>query len=224
MEKSLGITNLPMLQGVSLLEMTTLCKQLSNHEHKFAEGDYVILQDETCNGLLSIIEGDFSIETTYFGGRFCMVEFISAPYTIEPDVLYGIQRRYQSSYRAQSPCRVLECPKNIVSELMSSNVVFQLNFLNLLSTLASRRRQAFPSSPTPSLEGKLAQFFFRLSTIPKGRKELHTRMSDLALFLGYSRPLVSESLHRMQVQGFLNMRRGRIEIPDIESLMNNTFV
>ena len=133
MEKSLGITNLPMLQGVSLLEMTTLCKQLSNHEHKFVEGDYIILQDETCNGLMSIIEGDFSIETTYFGGRFCMVEFISAPYTIEPDVLYGIQRRYQSSYRAQSPCRVLECPKNIVSELMSSNVVFQLNFLNLLS-------------------------------------------------------------------------------------------
>lgn len=224
MEKSLGITTLPMLQGVSLLEMTTLSKQLANHEHSFAEGDYIVFQDEACNGLLSIIEGDACIETTYFGNRFCMIEFVSAPYTIEPDVLYGIQRRYQSSYRARSVCRVLECPKSIVTELMASNVVFRLNYLNLLSTLASRRRQASPSTPMPSLESRLAQFFFRLSTIPKGRKELRTRMSDLAIYLGCSRPLISESLHRMQVQGVLNMRRGHIEIPDMERLMNTTFV
>ena len=224
MEKSVGIASLPMLQGVSLLEITSLSKQLTNHEHTYAEGQYIVRQDEACNNLLSIVEGDVCIETAYFDGQFRMMESVSAPHTIEPDVLYGIQRRYQSSYRAQSLCRVLACPKTIVSELMASNVVFRLNYLNLLSTLASRRRQAFPSQPMPTLERRLAQFIFRLSTVPRGRKELYTRMSDFGSFLGCSRALVSESLHRMQLQGVLNVRRGHIEIPDLELLMNNTFV
>ena len=223
MEKSVGIASLPMLQGVSLLEITTLSKQFANHEHSYDEGQYIVRQDETCNSLLSVIEGDICIETSYYDDRFCMSEFVSSPHTIEPDVLYGIQRQYQSSYRAQSQCRVLACPKNIVSELMASNVVFRLNYLNLLSTLASRRRQAFPSRPMPSLESRLTQFFFRLSTIPRGRKELRTRMSDLALFLGCTRSIISDSLHRMQMLGALNVRRGHIEIPDLKRLMNNAF-
>ena len=152
--------------------------------------------------------------------RYTFTEYIEATMVIEPDILYGIQRQHANTYSAISDCLLLTLPKNDVNRMMAAIEVFRFNYLNLLSTLAIRRREATLPILNSTLRSRLIRFIASHASIPHGRKQFTIRMSDIGCYLDVSRVLVSNILHELSNEGLIRTGRGTIEIPALEALIN----
>ena len=215
------LTSLPLLQGIGASDIARILHNVNYGEYQVKKGKTFIRQGDVCQYLTFLVEGTVCCKTLSRDKRYTFTEYIEATMVIEPDILYGIQRQYASTYTAQSDCLLLTLPKNDVNRMMAAIEVFRFNYLNLLSTLAIRRREALIPTPVDSLRSRVIIFMARHATTPSGRKHFNIRMSDIGSCLGVTRALVSNVVHQLCDEGLVRKKRGIIEIPDFEALVND---
>ena len=215
------LTSLPLLQGVSASDIAQILSNVKYSEHHIKAGMTFIRQDNICQHLTFLIEGSMRCNTLSRDAKYTFSEYLEATMVIEPDILYGIQRQHASTYTALSDCFFLTLPKNDVNRMMADIEVFRFNYLNLLSTLAIRRREATMPIPNTNLRSRIIRFMANHATTPFGRKKFTIRMSDMGNYLDVSRVLVSNVVHELNDEGLIKMGRGTIEIPALEALINN---
>lgn len=218
-KKRFTLLSLPLLQGMSALDMSQIMlEEVNTQEVTLKDGDCLVNQGTVCQHLTFLVEGMIQATTVYYHKSYSFVEFLTGPLVIEPDILYGIQRHFQSTYVAVGSCRLLLIPKDDVNRKLFKIDVFRLNYLNLLSTLAVRRREYALPLPTPDLKARVSNFFARHSMQANGRMIFNIRMSDMAQYLDASRVLISNVLHQLEDEGLLVLDRNYIEIPLVEKL------
>lgn len=218
-KRHLTLISLPLLQGISALDMSrVILEKVTTQEIQLADGERFVLQGEVCNNLSFLVEGTLRATTACDRGAYTFVEYLPGPLVVEPEILYGIQRCYTSTYEAVGTCRLLLIPKNDVNRMLASIDVFRFNYLNLLSTMAVRRRDVALPSPAPDLRARICHFFRSHATLPTGRKFFLIRMSDLSRYLAASRVVISAVLHQMQDEGLLLLDRNYVEIPHWEKI------
>ena len=98
-------------------------------------------------------------------------------------------------------------------------LVFRLNLLNVFATqtqkLLSQSWRRFPETLTERIVRFFAQHCIHLT----GPKTFHILMTRLANEVGDSRLDVSRALNKMQLDGLVELHRGRIEVPQMERLL-----
>jgi hypothetical protein len=70
-----------------------------------------------------------------------------------------------------------------------------------------------------TLEDRIVRFFAQHCIYPAGPKVFHILMNRLADELNDSRLNVSRALNALQREGKIVLRRGRVEIPQMERLL-----
>ncbi|MCD8301620.1 MAG: helix-turn-helix domain-containing protein, partial [Prevotellaceae bacterium] len=105
-----------------------------------------------------------------------------------------------------------------INRLINRLEVVRLNFLNILSALAAKRRQKEWTPPAPTLRERIVLFVKQRTAQTSGPLELVIRMRDLGSHLGATRSLISMVLHDMEKDGVLSSNRGSIYVPDIATL------
>ncbi|MBQ8050931.1 MAG: Crp/Fnr family transcriptional regulator [Bacteroidaceae bacterium] len=218
-KQPLRLASLPLLQGISALDISQLIMEnVGTRELSLEDGERFVTQGDVCQHLAFLLDGTFRTTTDYPERSYNFTEYLSGPMVIEPDVLYGIQRQFVSTYEALGTCHLLLIPKSDVNRLLFSIEVFRLNYLNLLSTLSVRRRQASLPPPLPNLRARICQFFALHATTPSGTKQFRIRMSDMARYLDTTRARISVVLHEIQAERLIRIDRNFIEIPHLEDL------
>lgn len=215
------LASLPLLQGVSAADVAQILDHVGYELWKTTAGKRIILQGDTCHYLTFLVEGNLQADCRSADDRYTFTETLQAPLVVEPDVLYGIQRQYACTYTTTSDCVVLTLPKNDVNQMLATIEVFRLNYLNLLSTLAIRRREATQPQEGASLRSRLIRFLANHASQPSGHKRFAIRMSDIGDYLGVSRVLISDALHELADEQLLSIGRGGIEIPALERLVTH---
>lgn len=210
----LTLATLPLFQGVAANDLAHVLEKVSFERKVLPRGATWVEPGEVCQHLVFLTEGCMQSTTQREGYSFS--EFLEAPNVIEPDILYGIQRQYTSHYSAATDCQLLMIPKNDVGRLLFDIEVFRLNYLNLLSTLAWRRQKACIPSPCPTLREAVIHFLISHAKYPKGKMTFDIRMSDIGHYVGASRVLVSQTLHKLHADGLVTIGRNYIEIPWVE--------
>ena len=111
-----------------------------------------------CSGLITVTIGQVACETISDDHSYRVVEEIHNIHTIEPNKLFGLQLRYASTYHALTSCETIEISKEGLLELLSTNFIVRLNYLNMLC----RNSQTTEHNPwkacPPNLEGRIVQF------------------------------------------------------------------
>ena len=215
------LTSLPLLQGIGASDIAQILNNVKYGEHRIKAGTTFIHQGDVCQHLTFLIEGNMRSDFLSKDGRYTFSEDIEAKMVIEPDILYGIQRQHANTYSALSDCLLFTLPKNDVNRMMAAIEVFRFNYLNLLSTLAIRRREASLPTPNSTLRSRLIGFMANHASTPFGRKQFTIRMSDIGSYLDVSRVLVSKVLHKLSDEGLIEIGRETIEIPALEAIINN---
>lgn len=218
------LTSLPLLQGIGATDVAQILDSGGYRLSTLEEGACTIRQGDTCQQLSLLTDGTLRAETHSTDGCYSYTEDLVAPWAIEPDVLYGIQRQYGHTYVAKTTCNLLTIAKNDVNCMMRDIEVFRFNFLNQLSTLAIRRQYAIYPMRGTTLNTRLARFFCSHSLQSAGHMHFEIRISDIAGYLGISRMVVSAALHEMADQGLLHLGRGTIDIPSIEQLTTHATI
>ncbi|MBP1541194.1 MAG: Crp/Fnr family transcriptional regulator [Prevotella sp.] len=209
----------PLFQGMSHADLMEVVTHTKFDFTKTAAGKRLVKEGDECTQLMFLTHGSLQCETVSDDRLCSVVEEVNAPYTLQPDRVFGISQRYSTSFKALTPCNLITIDKQEVLLLMETQLVFRLNLVNLMATETQRlTHRAWRSAPK-SLRERLIRFFFSRSLYPAGPKTFYILMQQIANELNDSRLDISRALNAMQADGLLTLHRGRIEIPMLERLL-----
>lgn len=209
----------PLFQGMSHADLMQVAGHTKFDFSKLAAGKRLVKEGEPCSHLTFLTSGTLTAESQSDDHTCRVVERMNAPYTVQPEHLFGIGQRHTATFRALTPCSLISIDKQEVLLLLETQLVFRLNMLNLTATEAQRlRHRAWRQAPR-SLRERIVRFFFSRCLYPAGPKTFYILMRQLGEELNESRIDISHALNQMQADQLLTLHRGRIEIPMLERLL-----
>jgi CRP-like cAMP-binding protein len=208
-----------LFQGMSHADLMEVVTHTKLGFLKLSTGKYLVKEGDSCTHLSFLTHGSLLCETVSDDGACKVVEYIKAPYIVQPDRLFGLSQRYTSTFKAHSHCNFITIDKQEVLLLLETQLVFRLNLLNVMATESQRlHRRAWRSAPA-NLRERLVRYFFSRCNYPAGAKTFYVLMKQIANDVNDSRLDVSRALNDMQRDQQLTLHRGRIEIPLLERLL-----
>ncbi len=208
-----------LFQGMSRADLMEVVTHTKMGFHKISSGKKIVKEGDNCNQFWMMTNGSVRLETVSDDHSCSVVETINAPYTLQPERLFGINQRYTTNIKTLASCNFITLDKEEVLLLLESQLVFRLNLINLMATDTQRiSHRAWRSAPK-SLRERIVRFFFDRCLYPAGPKTFNILMQTIAQELNDSRLDISRALNEMQDDGLLTLHRGRIEIPLLERLL-----
>lgn len=212
------LTALPLFKGMGHDELSRLAGRTKFDFIKLQAGRMAVCCGQPTGRLLMLAGGRLQAKTYSADGAYCITEEIDAPYTIEPERLFGLRQAPASTFTALADSSLIAISKVEVAHLCDEFIAFRLNLLNLLATEAQRRTERLWLAPPADLRGRIAGFVTARCLTPRGRKQVSILMERLAAEVNDSRLDVSHALKSMRDAGLIEQGRGLITIPDIERL------
>ena len=209
---------LPLFQGLSKNDMTTIIEKVKLHFLSFREGETIIRQGDTCNQLCFLLNGEIKVQTKDTNHDFSLSEILKEPVIIEPQSLFGMQPNYTATYRAATPVSVLTIDKHFIFSELNNYEIFRLNFLNILSNQNQIAYQKLWHTHSGTLSEKFMNFIGIRCQKKTGEKVLHTTMEDLASLIDETRINLSRLLNHLQTKGLVRLKRKEIHLPQFEKL------
>ena len=210
---------LPLFQGLSKNDLTTIIEKVKLHFHTFHEGEVFLQQGATCHQLCFLLNGEIKVQTKDATHGFSLSEVLKEPCIIEPHSVFGMQTRYTATYTAHSTISVLTIDKSFIFSELNKHEIFRLNFLNILSNRNQVAYQKLWNTHIGSISEKFMNFIALRSQIQEGEKTLQITMEDLANLIGETRINLSRLLNDLQEMGLVQLKRKAIFIPRFEQLV-----
>lgn len=212
------LLQLPLFQGLAQEDFTRILEKVKLHFTKHKPGEVLLKGGTDCNELMFVLKGEISSSTSSVDGSFSFVEYLPAPYLIEPYAMFGMNTSYISSYRAKTEVHTVSISKTFVMRELFSYDIFRLNYMNIVSNRAQMLHSRLWNIPGNSLEARIAYFILSHAERLSGEKVLKIKMEDLAQVVNETRIGVSKALNGMQERGLIELHRGEILILDAEKL------
>lgn len=212
----------PLFQGLGYNDLIQIVAHTKFDFKKSSPQQTMIRCGDKCDKIYFIVNGNLDVVTPSFDNDYQMHETISAPYTIQPERLFGMEQTFTSTFTSLTDTNFIIIDKKEVTRLCDNFTIFRINLINVLATLIQKANDRIWLSPPPRLETRIANFVFAHSLRPIGAKTLHIRMERLAQELNVSRLDISHTLNHLQDRGIVNLNRCRINIPSLEELIAST--
>lgn len=208
-----------LFQGMSHNELMQVVAHTKFDFAKVDEGKKIVKEGDKCQHFIFVTDGIVKTETISDDHSYTFVEYISAPFLIQPEQLFGLSQRYSSTFTAETKANIIKIDKKEVMNLGDRFLVFRLNMLNLFTSQTHKlQRTAWQHQPS-DLRKRIIRFIVSHSQHPAGKKTIYILMERLANELNDSRLDISHALNSLQDQGVIILKRGRIEIPSLETLI-----
>jgi CRP-like cAMP-binding protein len=208
-----------LFQGMSRADMMEVMGHTKFGFDKQEANKSFIREGDPATGIIFLTSGTITAETASDDYAYHITETFSAPYTIQPERIFGLSQRYTSAFKTVTPCNFLTIGKEEILLLLETQFVFRLNMLNMLATQSQRNSHYKWRSLPADIRQRVIRFFADRCHYPAGPKTFHILMQRLADELNESRLDVSRTLNQMQEEGLITLYRGRIEIPQLERLL-----
>jgi CRP-like cAMP-binding protein len=186
---------------------------------KFAAGQTIASDGDPCTLLYFLLSGTLKVTTVSDDHSYTVIEQLEAPYLMQPEAIYGYNQRFTHTYSALTETSIITIDKDEVMRLSEEFLVFRLNLLNLYATQSQKLLRVPWKHRPENLEGRIIRFLRYRCIYPAGPKTFYILMTQLADEVGDSRLDVSRALNKLQEDGLLRLRRGRIEVPQMERLL-----
>lgn len=209
----------PLFQGMSQDDLTKIVGYVKFDFIKVERGKAVMHENDICDHLYFMLNGILEVRTPACDHGYTFVEHIHAPYTIQPERIFGLIQHYSHDFIAEETCGFVRIDKEEILKLSDNYFIFKLNLLNLLSReVQVCAREPWKSVPK-NLEERIVRFIGQRCIRPAGRKEIFIKMTRLAEELNDSRLDVSIALNHLQDKGLIQLSRGKITVPAMEDLL-----
>ena len=209
---------LPLFQGMSRSDLTRILEKVQFHFLRFGDKEVICRQGDRCEKMVFLLSGELVSETLAPCGLFTMEETLNRPTMVELHSLFGADPTFKATYTACGEVAMLMIDKNYIFKLLDFNMVFRINFYNLVCNRVHKQHELLWSIAPSGLEGRLIHFIRSLCAIPQGCKMVRIRMEDLANLLDDTRLNVSNILNAWQDKGLIEIHRKAFLIHDLAKL------
>lgn len=212
------LMQLPLFQGVGRSDLAQIVGHSKIGFEKVNTGNIIIKEGDTCQRLLFLTNGRAKVKTVAFDNSYSIEEYVTAPYIIQPERLFGLSQNYTKTFTANTQCHIMSLTKEEVLKLTDEILIFRLNLLSTYTTQIQKRENMLWQKYPNSLEKRIARWILSRCLRPAGEKHIKIKMETLAKELNDSRLDISVALNNMQKQELLTLSRGMIHIPQAEKL------
>lgn len=212
------ILQLPLFQGLTTNEISEVLSHIRLDFVNYQAGDEFVIQGDACKGLIYIIHGEIASEYRDSQGRFTFSEKLPQTGVIEPYNMFGMFQKYSRSYIFTTDGCTLTIEKPMVLKYLMSNNIIKINLLNIVCNRYQQTQRLLCDYPEDTVKNKIVKFLLSYSSIPKGGKEVHIKMTDMAKIIHETRLNVSKALNIMQKEGLIILQRNMLTIKNIKDL------
>lgn len=209
---------LPLFQGLSRYELTSIIEKSKLHFVKYRTGDCILKCNEECRYLTFILNGTVVSERIDEEKKYIWSEYYEANNVLEPLSFFGLKTTYNASYYAEGLVHTFSIEKELIYNDFARFPSFQLNYLNLACNRAQALKQRSFLRTNDSIENKLKLLFLACSEKEKGRKKLKIKLTDLATLIKSPRHELTIVLKKMIDKGLIQHKKQDIIIPEIKEL------
>lgn len=209
---------LPIFQGMTKQEIAEVLVHVRLDFVNYQAGDDIVSQEDPCKNLICIINGEASSVYHDPKGRFTFSEDLPTLRVIEPYNMFGMYQKYSRDYVFKTDGVTLSIERKVAINHILNNNIVKINMLNIVSNKYQQTERILTLMKDSTVEEKITKFILSHSSMPRGRKQLQIKMTDLADIILETRLNVSKVLNSMERRGLINLHRGYIEIPDIQEL------
>lgn len=214
------LTNLPLMQGMSGKELASLEATLGLEVVEFGRMKTpLIRQGEVCSQLLFLTEGRLQRVKEIQETGLKVTATIQSPAVIEPESLFGLECRYRHSYCLREDASLISVAKSNVKQHLLKNEIFRLNYMNMLSSKMAKLEEAKRLYQFSNAREKVSAFLRELFVGCTGRGEVEVKMTSLANYICETRLTTSRVLNAMEMDGVIELKRGKTIIPDVTKIM-----
>ena len=111
-----------LFQGMSHADLMEVAGHTKFGFHKLAAGKRIVNEGDDCLQLLFLTHGTVRCETRNDGNAYRVEETIKAPYTLQPERLFGLNQRYTTSFKTLTPCNLFSIDKQEVLLLLETQL------------------------------------------------------------------------------------------------------
>lgn len=212
---------LPLFQGLSKNDLTTIIEKVKLHFLTFQEGEVIIQQGTPCHQLCFLLSGEVTAQTKDEAHAFSLSEMLKEPYIIEPQSLFGMHPCYTATYLANTQVHVLTIDKSFIFSELNNHEIFRLNYLNILSNRNQIAYQKLWNTHIGTIREKFVNFIALRCQFQDGEKVLYTTMDDLSKLINETRINLSRLLNDLQDKELVQLKRKAIFIPRFEKLIEH---
>lgn len=210
----------PLFSGLTTDELTHILALVHLDFQSHPKGEYIVNEGDRCSKLLYVLNGDFVAERYSEGEIFQVREYLTAPYILEPENIFGMQQRYNCSYLCETDCDTFSVSKDEFIKVMLNLQIVKFNLLNMLSAHIQRLTSIIRSPEGNTVEIKMKRFIRCNCITCKGRKEFKIKMTELADYIQETRLNVSGVLKKWNDAGLIQQPgRGTIIVPEVNALL-----
>ena len=208
----------PLFQGLTSDNLLQIIGQTKFTFRKIAAGDIIKKEGEQCNRLALVVNGQAKSIAYADDHGYSIEENVAAPYTLQPECMFGLQLHYTRTFIATTTCDIVEIDKDALMRISDEIIIFRMNLVNYISALSQKTTRKLWHPIPADAHDRIVHFIKTHCSSPTGPKTMRIKMTRLAQETGLGRRAVSEILNTMQDENLLTFSRGIIEINHIEAL------
>ena len=208
----------PLFQGLTSDNLLQIIGQTKFTFRKIAAGDIIKKECEQCNRLALVVNGQAKSIAYADDHGYSIEENVAAPYTLQPECMFGLQLHYTRTFIATTTCDIVEIDKDDLMRISDEFIIFRMNLVNYISALSQKTTRKLWHPIPADAHDRIVHFIKTHCSSPTGPKTMRIKMTRLAQETGLGRRAVSEILNTMQDENLLTFSRGIIEINHIEAL------
>lgn len=212
------LLRLHLFQGVGRADLAQIVGHSKIGFETFKQGEVIANADSGYDNMKFITNGTASVIATAKDASYSITEYISAPYTIQPEKMFGLSQTFSRTFVAATLCNIMTMSKEEILKLTDEILIFRLNLLNTYTTMIQKQDNQLWQMQPLQLEKRIAQWIISRCLTATGQKTIKIKMKTLAQELNDSRLDISKALNRMQQKGLILLSRGKIYIPQTEML------
>lgn len=225
-----SLASLPLFMGMSQKELESIMTQTRIDFNKVEAGTVIARRNQPCGKLIIAISGELLCQTCSDDNSYKIEEEVSAPIILHSAGIFGKYQVFTKTITAITPTNTITFEKDELHRLLDTSLIFRINLVRILATQLQKREQQLwvqqyhPKGKTLAEQNNdllvyhIKQFIKCRCVTPAGHKVLYINMSTLGDLLGQNRQQISKALNTLKQEGLLTYSRGKIEIPQLQSL------
>lgn len=213
------LVGLPLFKGASRQKMSQVVGSCKFHFLKYLPDSTIFNAGDPCNDIAFILSGNVRITISNPDGRFNVSQTITGHDVISPDFLFGRHTCYPGDVKAIDTVSILRITKNDYLNILNSDPVFLLNYLNLLSMNAQKAVEGILAVSTGDIPERIAYWISAMSQPRSSDVTIECRRRDLTTLFGVPRTSLKAALDNMKQQGLIDYTRDSIKVIDRPALL-----
>lgn len=213
------MTSISLFGGFTKQELLDLLSTTKYEIKSYEKGQLIHLQNEICNNVDLILEGQVSVQNIVESGNVLTISAFSTPDMIGANLIFSGSNYYPMTVVASAFTTVLHMPRKLVIRLCKSSEHFMVGFMKSISDRAIVLTDKISAISLKTIRESLTDFLrYEVQIQNSFIINLPISKKDLAERLGIQRTSLSRELNKMRKDGLLEYNAKTITLKNSEFL------